>query len=81
LNIVVTFCRPAARLGKGSPISQTPSSANRSPNASGVAPVHGVGEPGREVADLGINREAFDGLLKAGIHVVAFLRSLPGRMV
>lgn len=23
----------------------------------GVAPVHGVGEPGREVADLGINRE------------------------
>src|SRR5258708_5538577 len=33
LNIVVTFCRPAARLGKGSPISQAPSSANRSPNA------------------------------------------------
>jgi len=47
----------------------------------GVAPVHGVREPGREVADLGIDREAFDGLLKAGIHIAGFLRSLSGWMV
>ena len=46
-----------------------------------VAPVHGVGEPGREVADVGIDREAFDGLLKAEIHIAGFLCSLPGRMV
>jgi hypothetical protein len=46
-----------------------------------VAPVHGVREPGREVADVSIDREAFDGLLKAGIHIAGFLRSLSGWMV
>ena len=46
-----------------------------------VAPVHGVGEPGREVADAGIDREAFDGPLKAGIHIAGFLCSLSGWMV
>ena len=43
-----------------------------------VAPIHGVGEPGREVADVSIDREAFDGLLKLEFISLAFCVRCPG---
>ena len=64
--------------GVGSPMSQAPSSANRSPNASGSRRFYGVGEPGREVADVSIDREAFDGLLKLEFISLAFCVRCPG---